>query len=153
MSVGVWQDYASVWKGKLFGRSLADFDKAEFLRLSDLYDFRWIATIRSDTREKLAQFAPEVERVASQGPAAIFRIDRPSSRVLSGGGVAEGEGNRIRFETGEASRAILKYHWVPGLVVTPPATIRPAKVDTRSPCDFIEIEAPQAGVYWIGLPG
>jgi len=147
--IGLKEGYASFWRGRLFGREFADYDRESFSRMCDLYDIGWVVTARDETRRKLESFAPSVTKLAEQGGIGIFRVDRGASRIWRGTGRARSEASGIRVETTDASAAILKYHWIPGLASTPAARLAPANVDPDSPIPFLEIQPPGPGEYVI----
>jgi hypothetical protein len=151
-TVGLWQDHASFWQGTVFGRKIDAFDKEEFLAASEIYDVGWIVTIRDDVQSRLDAFAPEVEPVAGADGVALYRVRREPTRVWRGQGRAHGTGTAIELEAAAPGAIVLKYHWIPGLAAEPPAAIRGVAVDPTSPCLFVEIDAPAAGAYRIGLP-
>jgi hypothetical protein len=148
--IGLREDYASFWRGLLFGREFAQYDRETFLRVCDLYDIRWIVTARESTKRGLEAFAPAVIQVAANGATAVFRVPRPTGAIVGDGGVARAtsDGHAIRFETSAGNRAVLKYHWIPGLTAEPPAALSPANADSTAP-PFIEIHPPRPGDYVI----
>ncbi len=148
--IGVRENHASFWHGRLLGRPLAEYDRESLLRAFDLYDIGWIVTSTEATRRKLDSFASSVTSIAANGSVGIFRVERPPNRLWSGEGRAEGDGRIIRFATETPSPAILKYHWRPGLAAVPDAELGPTTVDPGSPVPFIRIRPPRAGTYAIG---
>jgi len=135
--IGLKEGYASFWRGRLFGHEFAELDRESFLRMCELYDIAWVVTARDETRRKLASFAPSVTKITEQGAIGIFHVDRGAGRVWRGTGRVRGEVSGIRLETTDASAAIVKYHWIPGLVSTPAAELTPAVVDPDSPTPFL----------------
>jgi len=135
----------------LFGKPFASYDKAAFLRISDLYDIGWVLShTRRDTRSASPGSRPRSRSVASHGQAALFRVERAAARLWSGHGVAfeKRTGSASKARTGSPS--VLKYHWIPGLTASPRRGRAPGEIDESSPCEFLEIDH-RRGSYLIGL--
>jgi len=149
---GTPEEPLSFWLGNLLWRPLESYDAARFGEVLDLYDVGFVITVRPETRERLATFAPRLTLAAAERNVGLFVVDRRTSRVRSGPGHAWSDGDTVFFETDRAEPSVLRYHWVDGLASEPAATVLPAPERPRSASSFIEIRPVAPGRYRIGLP-
>jgi hypothetical protein len=142
----------SFWIGNLLWRPLTTYDADTFGDVLDLYDVGFVVTVRPGTRERLRAFSPRLTLAAEQGRVALFTVDRRTTRVRRGPGRAWSDGEAIFFETDRAEPAVLRYHWVDGLVAEPAAGLAPTEERSGATSSFIEIRPKAAGRYRIALP-
>jgi hypothetical protein len=142
----------SFWIGNLLWRPLASYDASAFDDVLDLYDVGFVLTVRPETREQLRAFSPRLALTAEQGRVALFTVDRHTTRVRRGPGRAWSDGDNIFFETDRAEPAVLRYHWVDGLVAEPDASLGPVEERAGATSFFIEIRPVTPGRYRIALP-
>jgi len=142
----------SFWVGNLLWRPLASYDASAFGEVLDLYDVGFVLTVRPETRERLRAFSPRVALTGEQGRVALFTVERHTTRVRRGSGRAWSDGDNIFFETDRAEPAVLRYHWVDGLVAEPAASLGPVEERAGATSFFIEIRPVTPGRYRIALP-
>lgn len=117
--------FASAWDNFAFGRRLSDFPSEELQRYLDLYNVRWMVCHTSACRKAMVAL-PGVRAIADVGPATLYERSMIPTFFVVGAGSIEGRClNRIEVSTPGSQELVLKYHWVDGLVATPPARIEP----------------------------
>jgi hypothetical protein len=70
-----------------------------------------------------------------------MKVDQPLSWFLKGEGELAAGFNRLRASKIRGEEIVLKYHWTPGLVSDPPASITQEKI-LDDPIPFIKIIHP-----------
>ena len=145
------QEPASFWLGRLLGRPLESYDPASFAAALDLYDIGFVLTLRSETRARLEALDRRLGLLEEKDNLALFAVDRTPSRVVHGPGRAWSDGETIIFETDRAEPAVLSYHWIPGLVAEPLASVSPAASRSGTVTPFVEVRPTRPGRYRIGL--
>jgi hypothetical protein len=117
--------FANAWDNFAFGRRLADFPTADLVQYLDLYNIRWMACHTPGCSQAFSA-VPGVRQVATVGPMTLLEREMRPSYVLSGTGSVDARClNRLEVSVAGGTDLILKYHWVDGLAVTPPARIEP----------------------------
>ena len=116
-------DYANAWDSWAFGRPLAELSATELSQHLDLYNVKWMLCHSAGCRQAMAQL-PGVSLVAELGPVTAYQRAQPGNFFAQGRGrVLQRCFNAVELETERDPETILKYHWVPGLVTSPPATV------------------------------
>ena len=123
---GTPEEPLSFWLGNLLWRPLESYDARSLDHVLDLYDVGFVVTVRPETRERLRSLTSRLALVATERRTGLFVVDRRTTRVRSGPGRAWSDGDTIFFETDHAEPAVLRYHWIVGLVAEPDAELAPA---------------------------
>ncbi|HUP08285.1 MAG TPA: hypothetical protein VMU47_14100 [Caldimonas sp.] len=134
-------DFASAWDGVAFGQPLQRRSPGELARYLDLYNVRWMLCHTSACRAAM-EALPDTRPVAVIDTVTAYeRRQQPGYFALGMGEVLARCVNRVEVSVQGAGPAVLKYHWVPGLVSDPPLTIEPLQV-LDDPRPLIRIEHP-----------
>ena len=146
MSSLMHEESASFWRGRLFGRELARYDRESFLRLCDAYGIRWAVTLHERSKRKLDDFGSGVDRLAERGGVAIFRIRAPGStpRVAT-----RSDGRAIEVTANASGPIVVPYHWNALLSAEPQAELRGSPSDVLPHLSFVEITTSAPGRYRI----
>ena len=116
-------DYANAWDGWAFGQPLAELSTAQLLQRMDLYNIKWMLCHTALCRQAMAAL-PGVTLAAELGPVTAFQRPQAGNFFVQGRGrVTQRCFNTIELETEGGAEITLKYHWVPGLVTSPPTTL------------------------------
>jgi hypothetical protein len=130
--------FAGFTDGAAFGRRLEAMTASEFGRMLAVYNVGWIVAHSTDSRRFLAGL-PEIEAMDSGYGIQTYRVRQPLSYFLAGSGrVQTRDINRIVLADMQGTEAVIKYHYVRGLVADPPAILEPYWVQ-GVPKPFIRI--------------
>ena len=134
--------FVNAWDNFAFGRRLSDFPTDELVRYLDLYNVRWMVCHSAACRQAMSAIAG-VRGVAEAGPVTLLERPMVSSYFIAGTGSIDARClNRLEVATAAGSQDLmLKYHWVDGLVATPPARIEPRFI-AGIPRPFIAVIGP-----------
>jgi hypothetical protein len=131
----------SFWDQVAFGRPIGEVSAAAMKQGFDLYNVGWVIA-HSDALKRAMDGLPAAAVAAQFGSVRIYRIDRPLSYFHAGSGrIAARSFNRLDVEDASGPALILKYHWLPGLVTSPPTTIEPVQLVPGFP-PFIRVLNP-----------
>lgn len=116
-------DYANAWDGWAFGQRLTELSSAQLQQRLDMYNVKWMLCHTAACRQAMAAL-PGVTLITELGVVTAFQ------RAQAGNFFAQGRGrvtqrcfNTLELETEGDTETTLKYHWVPGLVTSPPTTV------------------------------
>ena len=116
-------DFANAWDATAFGQALPALSTSALLKHLDLYNVKWMLCHSSACRQAMAAL-PGVLLVADLGLVTAYERPIQGNYFASGAGrVVRRCFNLVELETEGAGEMVLKYHWVPGMVSVPPATI------------------------------
>jgi hypothetical protein len=138
-----YMDFVSAWDGVAFGRPLETIATADLVRYLDLYNVKWMLCHSAPCRRAM-EALPETSSVATIGPLVAYRRQVTPGFFIAGSGNVRGRCiNRVDIEVdgAGAGEVVLKYHWVPGLVSTPPMTLEKRFI-LDDPRPFIAIAHP-----------
>jgi hypothetical protein len=131
----------SFWDHVAFGRPIQEVTAPEWARGFDLYNVGWVVAHSSDLKRALDGL-PGVQVAGLVGPLSIYKVDRALSYMHEGSGRVTARGfNRVDVSGVSGGQVVLKYHWLPGLVASPPAKIEPAQVADGFP-PFVRVINP-----------
>lgn len=118
--------FVNAWDNFAFGRRISDFPTAELVRHLDLYNVRWMVCHSAACRQAMAAITG-TRSLAEVGPVTLLERPMTPSYVMAGAGSVDARClNRLELSTPAGTpEVVLKYHWVDGLVATPPARIEP----------------------------
>lgn len=115
----------SFWDNAALGAPIGELTEERLLQYLDHYNVGWIVA-HSPGLIAAADRLAIGRRVARFGPIQVFEVRRPLSFLLSGSGRVVARGfNRIEIGGAGGPELTLRYHWMPGLSVTPPARLEP----------------------------
>lgn len=152
----VYKGYANAWDGYALGAPFGERTAAEWARMLDLYNVRWMAC-HSDACRTSMQEVPGAVRAAVLGPVTVYDRGSSPGYVLSGQGrVSASCVNRVEVEASAAAAAdggeavILAYQWMPGMRVVPAGRAEPVVVAPGVP-PFVAVRgAPASFALRIG---
>jgi len=131
----------SFWDRVAFGKPVSEVTPAQLQQGFEIYNVGWVVAHSPELQHAMAAL-PAASEVARFDFVRIYKISRPLSYVYAGTGrIAERGFNRLRVVGAAGPDLILKYHWVPGLTVSPPATIDAVKVSPDFP-PFVRVRHP-----------
>lgn len=137
----IYLNYADFWQGYVFGRPIEQWSANDLAAKFQLYNVGWILTYTPASNAYL-QKLPMLEQVAQHGPVTAYRVQQAHSYFAEGSGrVVSRQIDRIDLAEVRGEAITLKYHYVDGLITTPPATIEPVFLD-EDPQPFIRILHP-----------
>ena len=131
----------SFWDRVAFGRPIQQVSTAELAQGLDLYNVGWVIA-HTPQLQKAMDALPMASAAAQFGTVRIYKIDRPLSFIAEGSGRIASRGfDRIHVSGAGGASVILKYHWLPGLVASPAASIEPVQLAPGFP-PFIRVRNP-----------
>ena len=131
----------SFWDRVAFGRPIQQLSTAELAQGLDLYNVGWVIA-HTPQLQKAMEALPSASAAAQFGTVRIYKIDRPLSFIAEGEGRIASRGfNQIHVSGAGGVSVILKYHWLPGLVASPAASIEPVQLAPGFP-PFIRVRNP-----------
>lgn len=120
--------FAGYHDGFAFGKSLESTPVKTFRRYLDVYNVGWIVA-HSATSKRYLAFVPDVVPVDEHEGLQAYRVERPLSYFLVGSGRVESSGiNRVALTDLQGFEAVIKYHYVAGLIADPPAKLEPYQI-------------------------
>lgn len=133
--------FAEFHSAMLFKREIDRFTNRELREYFRLYNIGAIVAFHplSVARLRAVEGLVSVERRI--GDLHLMKVDQPLGWFLEGDGEVAVSFNRIRASKVRGEEIVLKYHWLPGLVSDPPATIAP-EIIGDDPIPFIKIVHP-----------
>lgn len=116
-------DFANAWDATAFGQALSALSTSALAKHLDLYNVKWMLCHSSACRQAMTAL-PGVSQVADLGLVTAYERPIQGNYFASGAGrVLRRCFNLVELETEGTGEMVLKYHWVPGMVSMPPATI------------------------------
>jgi len=133
--------FAELHSAQLFKRDIATFTDQELESYFRAYNIGAAVVFHPRTIQRLLVLPKLVSLDQKVGSIHLMKINQPPNWFLMGAGEAKAGWNRIDCYNVQGSEVLLKYHWVAGLVASPPLLIEPAKV-LEDPIPFIKILHP-----------
>jgi hypothetical protein len=133
--------FAELHSAQLFKRDIATFTDQELASYFRAYNIGAAVVFHPRTIQRLLALPALVSVDQKVGSIHLMRINQPPNWFLAGEGEAKAEWNRIEGSNVRGSGIILKYHWVKGLVSSPPMDIEAVKV-LDDPIPFVKIPQP-----------
>lgn len=131
----------SAWDRMAFGRPTRELSNDDWSRGFDLYNVGWVIA-HSPELKRAMDGMPTAKAVAQFDMVRIYKVDRELSYLYVGSGrVAARSFNRVEVDGAGGAALVLKYHWLPDLVTSPPARIEPLQVAPGFP-PFIRVLDP-----------
>ncbi|MFA6448298.1 MAG: hypothetical protein WCX65_02420 [bacterium] len=142
----VFLDYhrVSFQDGRVFGRSLSDFNTEELRRELERYNVKWVICWSGGSREYFRNYEGYYAYLGRQDKFEIFELKGYNPTFfLKGAGAVKADYSRIevRGARAEGGEIVLKYHWMDGCRAKPAARLErfPAGGD---PAGFIRVIDP-----------
>jgi hypothetical protein len=146
----------SLWDHFAFGKPIREVSSAELAERFELNNAGWVIA-HSPELKKAMESLKSSSKVAQFGAVWIYKIERPLSYIYAGRGQIASRGfNRLEVTGSGGLQVVLKYHWLPGLVTSPPARIEPVQVHPgvppficvlNPPPDFTVSLCPKCGAH------
>jgi hypothetical protein len=150
---GVEHSYCAMCSRQLTGRALSEWSDADLMAFCRWYNVGWVVARSPAAIErwgKLAKASPIAQLTEDGQPVVFYKLDRPRSFILSGGGTATWESantrrviltNVVPNAEGEVQ---LSLHMLKGLRVSPSyIMVEPMKDPTcRDPVDHVKLHMP-----------
>ena len=133
--------FAEFHSGMLFKRDIKTFTDEELAAYFRTYNIAAVVAFHPQSVRRLLSVPGLVSLDRRLGDLHLFRVDQPLNWFLKGKGELRASLNGIQGSNVSGAEVILKYHWTPGLVSNPPATILPEKI-LEDPIPFIKIINP-----------
>jgi hypothetical protein len=131
----------SFWDNVAFGRPIREVMATDWLHGFDLYNVGWVIA-HSPQLKQAMDALPAAKAVARFESVQVYKIERPLSFIQSGSGRIVARGfNRLEVADASGPQLVLKYHWLPDLVASPPATLEAVQVAPGFPA-FIRVVNP-----------
>ncbi len=136
--------YASFQDGEAFGTPLSDLNPEALLEKLKLYNVKWIVCWSGGAAQYFTKYDGYFRFFYRVGRFQFFEVmPYMPTYFLKGSGRISATYNRISVSDAvpEGGEVIIKYHWVPGMSVKPPAKIGEYKI-SGDPNGFIKITNP-----------
>jgi hypothetical protein len=133
--------FAEFHSGKLFKREIHRLSDEELRNYFRLYNIGAVVAFHPASVQRLQSVAGLVSLDRRIGPVHLMKGNQPFSWFLQGDGKVEAALGRIKVSDVKGREIVLKYHWVEGLKVVPPAKIFSVAIHD-DPIPFIKIVDP-----------
>ncbi|HEY2990457.1 MAG TPA: hypothetical protein VGL11_22265 [Candidatus Binatia bacterium] len=133
--------FAEFHSAILFKRGITTFMDEELRGYFRNYNIGAVIAFHPRSVQRLLAVPGLVSTDRRIGDLHLMKVDQPLSWFLKGEGELAAGFNRLRASKIRGEEIVLKYHWTPGLVSDPPASITQEKI-LDDPIPFIKIIHP-----------
>jgi len=137
--------FAEFHSGQMFKRDVQTLTDLELRNYFRLYNIGAIVAFHPASLQRL-QAIPSLVTVEQRiGPVHLMKVHQPLSWFIEGEGKINTGLNRLELSDLKGDEVILKYHWVEGLIASPPTKVELVKM-LDDPIPFIKLVRPPSSV-------
>jgi len=137
--------FAEFHSGQMFKRDVQTLTDLELRNYFRLYNIGAIVAFHPASLQRL-QAIPGLVTVEQRiGPVHLMKVHQPLSWFIEGEGKINTGLNRLELSDLKGDEVILKYHWVEGLIASPPTKVELVKM-LDDPIPFIKLVRPPSSV-------
>ena len=133
--------FAEFHSGQIFKKDMQSLSDEELRNYLRLYNIGAIVAFHPASIRRLQSIPGLVTLEERIGPVHLMKVHQPLSWFVAGEGKVNAAFNRLALSELKGSEVILKYHWVEGLMASPPTRIEPVKM-ADDPIPFIKLIDP-----------
>jgi hypothetical protein len=137
--------FAEFHSGQMFKKDVQTLTDNELRNYLRLYNIGAVVAFHPASIRRL-QAIPGLVTVEQRiGPIHLMKVHQPLSWFIAGAGKIRAGLNRLEISDIQGDEVILKYHWVEGLIASPPTKIESVKM-LDDPIPFIKLVRPPSSV-------